>query len=740
MKRLRFRPGFSSLVPPIAWGTVAVLLILFIFRYVGLQPRVDQNFFFSANDPQVQVDRLISQTFVQEPQLILSARGDIRSPRYLRKVRGLTDELSTLPEVDTVESLARGPRDTDQALKSPLWSRVLLSKDQKASFIYVWVKQHAPLDKGVRGIEEVTQRLNAPDFPLMISGAPYIVELIQRNLMRDLKVFSIAAFCVFGLSGLAISRSLLMVLGTLIACTNASAGTLILTRTFGIPVGPLTANLSTILFVLTLTHMVFMTFNWRHIVQTGETSARKAWWRAVRVTLLPSFLSMITALLGFLSLLFVPATPLRQLGISGTIGTVVAFLSAYVIYPWFLKAQRAEVTPKRKTTRASAENNSFFATRHGRIAALILLASVAASIGLWKLNTEPSIFSYFKKGSSLRNSLEYFDQNGGSIPLNIVIGNPGNVPLKIDEVYPRLWRLQTALEQDPFVGSVMSLTLLLAEAKARYPFLTSFIPLGWVLKALESRFFKNAAKYYITKDQTETLLILRMKEMSQQSDRLATVERLKGTVRKEGFEPMLAGGIYVLYGKLSKLVESSLIEGLILLTALFTLMGGIISRSFRAMGAVFISLAIIPILMLGLLGHFRLPLDIISAPGANIAIGIGVDAMIHVLVWVRRDPSGVNSWEAWSAVCSRLWKPILYSMSVVSAGFGIFMVSGFPPTQRFGLSVVLGTLLTPLSALFVLPWFATFRPFGAVARLKRRRGRRASPSKKTSAAQKRQAP
>jgi predicted RND superfamily exporter protein len=184
----------------------------------------------------------------------------------------------------------------------------------------------------------------------------------------------------------------------------------------------------------------------------------------------------------------------------------------------------------------------------------------------------------------------------------------------------------------------------------------------------------------------------------------------------------------MLYGKLSKLVESSLIEGLVLLTVVFTIMGGIISRSIRVIGAVLISLAIIPLLMLGILGHFRVPIDIISAPGPNIAIGIGVDAMIHVLVWVRRHPSGPRSWEAWAAVCSRLWKPVLYSMTVVCAGFGIFLLSGFPPTQRFGLSVVLGTLFTPLSALFVLPWFATFRLPGKTVRPGKRRIRSPIPS------------
>ncbi len=712
MKESRFQFGLYFL-PFVIWVPLIIFLLWFVFHYVDLKPQVNENFFFASSDPQLQTDRLISKLFIQEDQLVVAATGDIRSPRYLEKLHRLTEELSAIPQIDTVESLVKGPKDTDEALKSPLWKRVLFSEDHKASFVYVWVKRQASLDKAVAGIEHVVLRLNTPDFPLRISGAPYIMHLIERNLLRDLKIFSIGAFCVFGLCGLAISRSIPMVLGTLIACTIASAVTLMLTHKFAIPVGPLTANLSTIVFVLTLTHMVFMTYNFRHIIQKKEAALDEAWRRAVRVTILPSSLSMLTALFGFLSLLIVPATPLRQLGISGAIGTVIAFVSAYVVYPLFLRAQRSGLAPQHKKT-ADARTEStdvapFFRKRHGRIVALILIAAAGASIGLWTLNTEPSIFSYFKKGSELRTSLEYFDRNGGSIPLNMVVANPNKAPFKIGEDYQRLWNLQTALEKDPAVGTVMSLALLLAEAKTRHPVLTFFIPLKWVLKALESSRFENAAKYYISNDESKTLLVLRMKEESQQSDRLANVERLKKIVRKEGFEPVLIGGTYVLYGKLSKLVGSSLIEGLGLLVLMFTIMGGIISRSFRVTVAVFIGLADIPLLLLGLIGLFRIPIDIISAPGANIAIGIGVDAMIHMLIWVRRHPAGMRSWEAWSPVSSRLRKPILYSMSVVCAGFGIFMLSGFPPTQRFGFSVVLGTLLTPLSALFILPWFSTMQ-------------------------------
>jgi predicted RND superfamily exporter protein len=718
-----FRAGLSYILPAIAWGGLTVLFLLYIFRYVDLRPRVDENFFFSSSDPQVQTDKLISKIFLQTPELILSAKGNIRSPDYLRKVRELSKELAAIRGIDSVQSLTRGPRNTDDALESPLWKRVLFSEDHKATFIYVFLKEKASVEDSVLKIEKAKERFDSADFQLMISGAPYIVELIQRNLLRDMKVFTVSAFCIFGLAGLLISRSVAMVLGTLIACTNAGALTLIMTHEFGIPIGPLTANLFTIVFVLTLTHMVFMTFNWRHITQKKQTSVEKSWRLAVRVTLLPSFWSMLTALLGFLSLLFVPATPLRQLGLSGAMGTVIAFTSAYVIYPFFLRIQTPRLPAREKALRESSDIHPFFKKRHGRIVASILVAAAAASIGLWKLDTKPSLFSYFKKGGEIRNSLEYIDRNGGSTPLNIVLADPSKAPWKMDEVYPRLWRLQNTLEQDPSVGSVMSLSLLLAEAR-RSP-MASLIPVSWMLKLLESPILGKTAQYYITKEQTKTLFVLRMKESYQQTDHLANVERIKTIVREEGFDPVLVGGTYFLYGKLSKLVASSIVEGLTLLILLFVVMGGIISRSFRVIGAMFFSLGIIPLLMLGILGLSRVPIDIISAPGANIAIGIGVDAMIHVLIWVRRHPAGsMLSWEAWASVCSRLWKPILYSMSVVCAGFGIFMFSGFPPTQRFGLSVVLGTLLSPLPALFVMPLVTTAGlPKGITGIIKRQKRR-----------------
>ena len=49
------------------------------------------------------------------------------------------------------------------------------------------------------------------------------------------------------------------------------------------------------------------------------------------------------------------------------------------------------------------------------------------------------------------------------------------------------------------------------------------------------------------------------------------------------------------------------------------------------------------------------------------------------------------------------WRGIVYSDVIIAAGFAIFALSDFPPTQRFGLVVVVGTLIDIGANLFVLP-------------------------------------
>jgi predicted RND superfamily exporter protein len=91
---------------------------------------------------------------------------------------------------------------------------------------------------------------------------------------------------------------------------------------------------------------------------------------------------------------------------------------------------------------------------------------------------------------------------------------------------------------------------------------------------------------------------------------------------------------------------------------------------------------------------------------------MGVDAMIYLTMFAKRESaglrsSGLSNWEPWSEACSHLWRPIGTNLLVICFGFGIFLLSNFPPTQRFGIFVIFGSATATTAALFLFPWLAS---------------------------------
>src|SRR5215467_10046406 len=130
----------------------------------------------------------------------------------------------------------------------------------------------------------------------------------------------------------------------------------------------------------------------------------------------------------------------------------------------------------------------------------------------------------------------------------------------------------------------------------------------------------------------------------------------------------------------------------------------IIARSVRGAIAMIASLTIVPLSMLGGIGWFCVPVDIIFAPATNVCIGIAIDSMIHLVFGVRRaQREGKKGWDAWVFAREEQWRGIVYSDVIIAAGFAIFVLSDFPPTQRFGLVVLAGCVIDILANLFVLP-------------------------------------
>lgn len=693
--------------PLARWPLAAALagLLAFVIARVDLAPAVDGNFFFSTGDPALRQEERIAEVFPARTPVYVSASGDRASPAYTRDVSRLTRAIDAVPGVENVQSMTRGPESVAEAYESPFWRRLLVGEDGRSTLLIATLSRTAEADGPAReaavgGIEAAADGLRRSGFEIGISGGPFVVERIRTHVLEDMITFTSAALAVFGAILFALFRSAGVVAGMFAACLFASAGTLLGAHAAGIRIGVLTANLVTLVFIMTLQHTVYLAYNLRHAVAEGG-ARREAVRAAVRMTGPASFWGMVTTMAGFASLLLVDAKPLRELGASGSIGAVLAFVSAYLAFPSFLHHDIQVGDSGRRSSTV------FFARPRVAAALALVAAAAVAAPGAFHLKTEPSFTSYFAEGSEIREGLELVDRNGGSIPLFLVVRDASGGRLDTRKAYPRLWNLQREIEAHPSVGGALSLPVLLAEAKESVrPF--SFLFSNRVLvDRMESPEYGRIADAFVTRDRTRAMVMLRMKENGGEKRRLEEIDEIRSIVRHNGFRAQYVGGLYHLQGRFSDLIHRSLLTGIVQLVAFFLVVAAFVSRSVRWTLALGATLCLPAAIVLGGFGLLAVPVDLGSAPAVNIAVAMGIADMIQLTVAARRRRrDGAAPWEAWRTSLERLWRPAAGTSLAVSAGFAIFLLSNFPPTQRFGLAVVAGTVFALYGSLVALPALA----------------------------------
>src|SRR5437762_183464 len=288
------------------WEMLAITAVLFVLVavFVDLKPVVDENFFFSTSDPGFGQSKKIEQRFPSQPEVILAVSSrDISSPRYLGRIQKLTQQINAIDEVSAVKSLAEGPKSFQDALASPFWSRLLIAEDRKSSNVLVFLENKDP-EKPIKRIERIMHELDETDFRIHIAGPPYVVEMIRRSLAHDFWYFSLTAVVLFGLTMAAMFRSSRVFLGMLATCTSAVLLTLLLQQMFGKKIGILTVNLGTIVFIVALSHLVYMMYppylRWAIPRESKIVEAEPPhWFWSRRFSILSAAVILVSVGLGF---------------------------------------------------------------------------------------------------------------------------------------------------------------------------------------------------------------------------------------------------------------------------------------------------------------------------------------------------------------------------------------------------------------------------------------------------------
>lgn len=667
---------------------------------------MDDEFFFAPGDPALRAEKRITRRFGSLSQVVILASSPaLEDPDYLDRIAELTRAVAGVQGVLAVHSLARGPDGLEDARESPLWRRLLLSGDGSTSFVIAELHESRAASV-IDALERIVSRRSVPGFQLSLAGVPYTVEVMRAQLVRDFSVFSASAVAVFGLVILVVFRSGWILLGTLVTCSAAVAATLLALQGLGFGIGLLTANLTTIVFVLAQSHVVFLTTNWQAL-SGDDRGARKRVVRAIERTLPASLGSAGTTLLGFASLLFVPAHPLQELGAGGTLGATIALVAAYLAMPAFLEQARAGRTAPEMGGVRSGDARSLRPLLAGGVA----LACAALVLGLPRLQTDPSLLAYFDEEGEIHEALATLDRSGGSSPLALVVQRRDRARLDSQASYERLWELHRALEDDEAVGRVVSLPLLIAEAE-RIPG-AGLLKRSWIVDLIGP----ETTGAFLTADRRQTLVVLQMAESRRSEPRSRVIERLQSLAERHHFQTPLVGGIYKLQARLADLVRRSMLWSLAALALLFAGVSALAGLSVRVGVAAALVISLVPLATLGGFGAFGVPLDVIAAPAASVGFGLAADAALHLIAaWRRRRNEAPET--AWPAAVAEQRRGIVRATGIVALGFGLFALSSFPPTRRFGLGVAVAAALGAALALWVLP--ATASLLGARVRPQRR--------------------
>jgi len=167
------------------------------------------------------------------------------------------------------------------------------------------------------------------------------------------------------------------------------------------------------------------------------------------------------------------------------------------------------------------------------------------------------------------------------------------------------------------------------------------------------------------------------------------IDDLRAICRKYGFKPELVGASTTCIGWRSSSPQSR--DRSVLAQSLFVGIAWIVARSVRGALAMIVSLTLVPLCMLGGIGWFRVPMDVISAP-APMCIGIAIDEIHPCFRGCRAQRDGKKGW----AAGGRAWEQWRGSFIPTDhrRWFCHFRLVRFSTTQRFGLVVLAAVSLT----------------------------------------------
>jgi uncharacterized protein len=712
----------------------------------------DYRYFFGEGNPNLAQWEKVQRTYTQTDQLLWVIKpksGEATDPVILDLIGKITEQAWQVPNsvrVDSltnyqhtwaegddliVEDLVPDPSAVTQeeadrikaiALADPVTALRLISADARTTAvmatIYLPKDDTVALTETMRAAREIKSFIldTYPDVEVGLTGSVALSNAFNEATQRDLSTLLPLMILVLGLTVFLLTRSITGTLASLVVVILSAAAAVGTAGWLGTPMSPPSAMAPIIILTVAVADSIHILITTLVNMRSGMEK-RPAIVESLRINMGPVFLTSITTAIGFLSLRFSDAPPIRDMGTFSAIGALYAWFLSMTLFPALLAILplRGAKTIENQSRIMEAIAKPVIAMRVPIILVFVGMGATAAYV-LPDLKFDDRFVEYFDTSMEFRQDTDFASANlTGIYQIHYSLGAKTSGGISDPEYLKTLDAFTQYFRSQPKVMNVSSFTDIMKrvnkslhqddEAWYRVPeersmaaeFLLLYemsLPYGLDLND-QVDVDKSATRFVVTLDTVATAELgqitdkadawLRENAPAYMHARPAGQAVMFAYIGESNFEAMKLGSAVALF-----------LISLCLMIALRNIRLGILSL---------VPNVLPPALAFGIFWSTGGTLGIWSVPVFVAALGLIVDATVHFLSKYQRArrEKQMDERAAVEYAFRTVGTALLVSTLVLIAGFTILALSSFKMNSALGMMVALTIAVALIVDFLLLP-------------------------------------
>ncbi len=657
--------------------------------------------------------------------------SNVFDPLTFRKIEQLAETAAAIEGVKRVISLAGIKKAIDVSgnwsmekfyrviSQVDLFRKNLISSDRKTTALTLVLTNDADPEAVIRSVRQMIT--GAPgDLVLYQTGMPLVSEALARFTEKDFFLLPPITCLLITIILFWLFRKPQYIFIPLTCVGLALVWTFGLMAYLHIPLSMLTMIVPVFLIAVGTAYCLHIVSEYLVCLKEAD-SPINATIKTFSNIALPTFLAVLTTIIGLGSLLINRITAIQEFAVFSCFG-MISFL---VIVLTFLPAALSFMPLPGNRQHQSIDGQSLFGRfidkivdlnlNHQKIVMpLIGVVTVICLIGVFRIRVETNPVGYLKEDTPVkRNFNDIYQDLSGSFPVNVVMGKPEADYFENPEHLADIVRLQEFLGTLPGVDKIVSFADYL---KLVNYVLNRFEPEYYRLpeEAFEVRMLfnnyttilgKDMLTWFMSPDFSKTNILL-LTHISSSHKFLQLRDKTLAFANQHFSKDLQweVTGLGMVIAASSRKLTIGQIKSL---SITMILVFGIMFILFLSSKVGFF--AIIPnlfpiIINFGIMGWFGIELSMATSLIASIAIGLAVDDTIHYLVRYNREfKKDLDEKRAIRDTLHHVGRPIIFTTITICLGFSILLFSSFKPTAIFGVMMVITSLSALVGDLILLP-------------------------------------